>query len=208
MLDQGFITHWASAMADNRGCAKLGHFHLHCTFSEFNTILKIVEILRDISFHVSSIIMILDVFKCDLNPPKSTCVICHCTATKRDHIMLPCSSLSLAHNNWCYLNYDISTQTCASDILFIFPAHLCRLCCCNLIPLLYLGLWKSVSLIHYLFFPPMTSLPWLVDVPLSVFLLIPIFCYIPYPTLSFLFATWIDLNDMEMSVLFERDKHR
>jgi hypothetical protein len=51
-----------SAMSDNRGCAKLG-FHSHCTFSEFNTILEFVKILRDVSFYVNSSIVILDVFK-------------------------------------------------------------------------------------------------------------------------------------------------
>jgi len=51
------------AMADNHGCAKLGHLHSHCTFPEFNTVLGIMKILKEISFYVKSIITILDVFK-------------------------------------------------------------------------------------------------------------------------------------------------
>jgi len=38
---------------DNRGCAKLGHFQSQCTFAECNTIIKNMEILREISFYVN-----------------------------------------------------------------------------------------------------------------------------------------------------------
>jgi hypothetical protein len=52
-----------SAMADNRGCAKLGRFHSYCTFPEFNTALEIMEIFREMYFYVELIITILNVFK-------------------------------------------------------------------------------------------------------------------------------------------------
>ena len=50
-------------MADNCGCAKLGHFHSYSKFPEFNTVPEIMEILREIQLHVNSIIMILEIFK-------------------------------------------------------------------------------------------------------------------------------------------------